>query len=147
MRISVFTDYAFRVLMQAAARDPDLITIQDVAVGYGISKNHLMKVIHELSKAGLLETQRGRNGGFRLRRPAEKIRLGDIFRMGESDTPLVECFSNATNTCVVIPGCKLKYILADAEKAFVAVLDRYTLKDVMARPAEFLRLLHVPETI
>jgi Rrf2 family nitric oxide-sensitive transcriptional repressor len=147
MRISLFTDYAFRVLMQAAARNPDLITIQDVAVGYGISRNHLMKVIHELSKSGFLETQRGRNGGFRLGKLAEDIRLGDIFRMGESESPLVECFSEASNACIVTPGCKLKFILADAEKAFIAVLDRYTLKDVMARPAEFLKLLHIPATI
>jgi Rrf2 family nitric oxide-sensitive transcriptional repressor len=144
MRISVFTDYAYRVLMQAAARNPDLITIQDVAIGYGISRNHLMKVIHELSKAGFLETQRGRHGGFRLGRPAERIKLGDIFRLGESGAPLVECFDQATNACVVTPGCRLKFVLADAERAFVAVLDRYTLRDVMSRPAEFLRLLHPP---
>lgn len=141
MRISTYTDYSLRLLMHAAARSPDLITIQDVARGFGISRNHLMKVTHDLALRGYIRTQRGRTGGFRLARPPAEISIGEVVRFNESTVPLVECFDRANNTCVIAPGCKLKFVLKDAEDAFYAVLDGVTLKDLMMRPSEFFRLL------
>ena len=141
MRVTAYTDYSLRLLMHAAARHPDLITIQDVADGFGISKNHLMKVTHRLALAGYIETQRGRTGGFRLAKRPEEINIGAIVRLGEGNAPLVECFDRATNQCVITPACKLKTVLWNAEKAFYAVLDRVTLRDLLVEPAEFLALL------
>jgi Rrf2 family nitric oxide-sensitive transcriptional repressor len=141
MRISTHSDYALRLLMHVAARHPELVTIQDVADGYGISKNHLMKIAHQLALGGYLETQRGRTGGLRLARNPGDINLGAVLRLGEGGTPLVECFDRATNACVITPACKLKFLLKDAEDAFYGVLDRYTLQDLQVRPAEFLALL------
>ena len=106
MRINTYTDYALRVLMHAAVRHPALVTIQEVATSFGISRNHLTKVIHKLAQAGFLETQRGRGGGFTLAKPAAKIRVGDVVRFGEADSVLVECFDPIRNTCVVTPFCR-----------------------------------------
>ncbi len=144
MRISTYTDYSLRLLMHAAARSPDLLTIDEVARGFGISKNHLMKVTHQLAQAGYLETQRGRSGGFRLARDASAINIGEIVRMGEKGAPLVECFDHSNNTCVITARCQLKFALDEAQKAFFDVLQRFTLKDLQLAPAEFLAMLHPP---
>lgn len=144
MRINTYTDYALRVLMHAAARSPQLVTIQEVATSFGISRNHLTKVIHELARAGFLETQRGRSGGFTLARPAIKIRIGDVVRFGEAEIPLVECFDPIRNACVVTPICKIKHQLHEALQAFYAVLDKYTLADAAQSRDGVLRHLGLP---
>jgi Rrf2 family transcriptional regulator, nitric oxide-sensitive transcriptional repressor len=140
MRISTFTDYALRVLIQAALRAPDKVTIDEVATAYGISRNHLIKVINELARAGFIVTQRGRSGGFRLARPADRIRIGEVVKFGES-APLVECFDLANNACVISPACRLKGMFAEAMRAFIAVLDAYTVADICAKPDALLRRL------
>jgi Rrf2 family nitric oxide-sensitive transcriptional repressor len=141
MRVSRFTDYGCRLLIHVAARDPELVTISEVARAYGIPRNHLTKIAHELGRAGYLENVRGRNGGMRLARPAEEINVGEIVRLGEGASPLVECFDLATNKCVITPACRLKHMLAEANDAFYAVLDRYTLAEIVTRPREILGLL------
>lgn len=141
MHITSFTDYSFRVLIHAAIRHPQRVTIDEVAGSFGISRNHLVKVIHGLSQAGFLVTQRGRNGGFLLARPAERIRVSDVLRFGEDGQPLVECFDAVTNQCAITPVCKLKFMLSEAQSAFNAVLDRYTLADICAKPQPILRRL------
>ncbi len=147
MRINTYTDYALRVLMHAAVRHPALVTIQEVATSFGISRNHLTKVIHKLAQAGFLETQRGRGGGFTLAKPAAKIRVGDVVRFGEADSVLVECFDPIRNTCVVTPVCKLKHQLHEALQAFYAVLDQYTVADLYHSREGVLRHLGHPATI
>ncbi|MCG6857237.1 MAG: Rrf2 family transcriptional regulator [Salaquimonas sp.] len=141
MRLSLFTDYAFRLLIHVAARDPELVTITQVSEAYGIPRNHLTKIAHELGRAGYLETVRGRGGGMRLARPAGEISLGRLVRLGEGRSPLVECFDRATNQCVITPACSLKHMLTEACNAFYAVLDHRTLADVVKRPRELLNLL------
>lgn len=141
MRINTYTDYALRVLMHAAVRQPKLVTIQEVAKSFGISRNHLTKVIHEMARAGFLETQRGRSGGFTLARAPAKIRIGDVVRFGEADAVLVECFDPIRNNCVVTPVCKLKHQLHEAQQAFYAVLDQYTVADLYHSPEGVLRHL------
>ena len=146
MRITSFTDYSFRVLIHTAIRHPQRVTIDEVANSFGISRNHLVKVIHGLSQAGFLATQRGRNGGFVLAKPAERIRVGDVVRFGEDGQPLVECFDSITNTCAITPVCKLKFMLSEAQSGFYAVLDRYTIADICAKPEPLLRRLGLSVT-
>lgn len=141
MRLSVFTDYSLRVLIQAAIRHPNKVTIDEVANAYGISRNHLIKVINELGRAGFLVTQRGRTGGFTLARPAERIFVSEVVKFGEEGQPLVECFDAERNKCVITPACKLKGMIAEAKRAFFDVLGKYTIADVCAKPEALLRHL------
>ena len=141
MRLSVFTDYSLRVLMQAAIRHPNKVTIDEVANAYGISRNHLIKVINELGRAGFLVTQRGRSGGFTLARPAERIFISEVVKFGEEGQPLVECFDPERNKCVITPACKLKGMIAEAKRAFFEVLGKYTIADACAKPEALLRFL------
>ncbi|MDE2475147.1 MAG: Rrf2 family transcriptional regulator [Alphaproteobacteria bacterium] len=130
MRLTAFTDYTLRVLMYVAARPDRLTTIREMATAYGISQNHLMKVVFELGRHGVLETVRGRGGGVRLARAPQDIRLGDIVRLTEAGSALVECFG-AESGCIIAGPCRLKGVLSEALEAFLAVLDGYTLHDLV----------------
>ncbi|KKB37102.1 RrF2 family transcriptional regulator [Bacillus thermotolerans] len=131
MRLTLYTDYSLRVLIYLAAkRQGELSTIKEIAEAYQISKNHLMKVIHELGKLGIIETIRGRNGGIRLAKPPEEINIGKVVRQTEDDFHLVECFNLDTNKCVIAPECGLRHVLFQALQAYLKVLDQYTLKDL-----------------
>lgn len=127
--------------MYAALKEGALVTIQDVADAYGISKNHLMKVAFQLGRHGLLETVRGRNGGLRLGRPPGKIGLGEIVRLTEEDFTMVECFDPATNSCAITHTCRLRGVLSKALKAYLAVLDEYTLADLIEKNPNLSRAL------
>ena len=141
MRLTAYSDYSLRLLMYAALKGQELVTIQEVADVYGISKNHLMKVAFQLGRAGFLETVRGRNGGLRLARKPEKIGLGEIIRATEEDFTIVECFDPATNTCAITKPCRLRGVLSRALNAYLAVLDEYTLADLTVRHPALERLL------
>jgi len=143
MRLTAYSDYSLRLLMYAALKDQQLVTIQEVADIYGISKNHLMKVAFLLGRHGFLETVRGRNGGLRLARKPDKIGLGEIIRVTEEDFTMVECFDPATNTCAIIKPCRLRGVLSRALNAYLAVLDEYTLADLTVRHPALERLLSV----
>lgn len=134
MRIAAYSDFALRLLMYAAIKHPAYVTITEVSEAYGISKNHLMKVTHELALAGYLDTLRGRNGGLRLAKPAKEINVGRVVRLTETGSALVECFDPATNRCVITPACKLKHVLHGALEAFFAKLEQTTLADLIADP-------------
>lgn len=149
MRLTQHTDYALRLLIALAVKarqgeaGQDTITIREVAERYGISRNHLMKVANDLTRAGVAEGLRGRGGGLRLARPAEEINVGAVVRALEDRRDLVECFRPETNTCLISPACRLKGVLGQAQEAFLRVLDGYTLADLTARPAELEELLRV----
>lgn len=130
MHITRYTDYALRVLIYLGLKGEELATIQEIADRYGISKNHLMKVVHDLQQRGYVATLRGKGGGLRLARPAEEIGIGALVRDTEQDLEIVECFG-ADNDCIITPACRLKHILGDALNAFLAVLDGYTLADLL----------------
>ena len=100
MRLTSYSDYSLRLLMYVALKSPALVTIQEVADTYGISKNHLMKIAFDLGRHGFLETVRGRGGGLRLARRPEKIGLGEIVRATEEDMNMVECFAAGHSSCV-----------------------------------------------
>lgn len=134
MQLNRFTDYALRVLMYAAVRQDERCTSEEVATAFGISRHHLVKVVNELQHLGYLDTSRGRTGGFRLARVPERICLGDVVRRTEGTLAVVECFDRESNTCPLTPACGLKGALREAFDAFFAVLDRYTVADLVAQP-------------
>lgn len=136
MRLTRFSDYSLRVLMYAATQGERLITIEEVAKTYRISRTHLMKVCNQLTKAGFLRATRGRSGGLTLARPPSEIGIGAVLRLTEPDFVLVECFDGA-NHCAIAPRCRLQGVLREALAAFLATLDRYTLTDLMLKPADF----------
>lgn len=136
MRLSVYSDYALRVLMQAALRSPELVTVDKVAATFLISRHHLVKVVHDLGRSGYLRTQRGAGGGFTLALPPEKIRLGDIVRLGEETETVIECKDSQGQPCRLRPACRLKGVLDEAAAAFFRVLDGYSVADLVKQPAK-----------
>ena len=145
MRLTQFTDYSLRVLIYLGLNDDGpLCTIRDIARHYEISENHLMKVVHGLSQLGYVDAVRGRGGGLKLARPPERISVGDVVREIEKDTALVECFDTADNVCCITEACALRHALAEAQRAFFAVLDRYRLSDLLRPRTKLLRLLRIP---
>jgi Rrf2 family nitric oxide-sensitive transcriptional repressor len=136
MRLTNFSDYALRVLLYAAARPDQLITIEETAKAYGISKAHLMKVANQLTRSGYLKAVRGRSGGLALAMRPNRIRLGDVVRETEPDFTMVECFGS-DNHCRITPRCRLRGVLKEALGAFMSTLDRYTLADLVLRPEDF----------
>jgi Rrf2 family nitric oxide-sensitive transcriptional repressor len=140
MRLTLHTDFALRLLMLLALEPDTLHTIEEVATRYRISKNHLMKVAQTLAQQGFIESVRGRNGGLRLAKPAERINLGAVVRTTDDSLVLVECFARETNTCVVASACGLRGPLDEALAAFMAVLNKYSLADLIANPATYRRM-------
>ena len=132
MRLTQWTDYTLRVLMYCAAYQgrEQPVTINEVAQSHGISRSHLTKIVQELAAQGLLETTRGRGGGMRLMKPAHEINVGAVVRSTETDFHLVECFDPRTNQCCLGSHCRLHGVLAQAMRAFLAVLDGVTLADL-----------------
>jgi Rrf2 family nitric oxide-sensitive transcriptional repressor len=130
MRLAEYTDYTFRVLMYCAAHPDRLVTIAELAEQHGVSKNHLMKIVNDLARQGVLETARGRGGGLRLLRDPVDIRVGDVVRRSETDFRLVECFDQSTNACSLTPSCRLKGVFQAALLAYFKELDRVTLADL-----------------
>lgn len=136
MQLTRFTDYSIRVLLHVGARDPgDLSSIGEIADAYGISRNHLMKVVQDLGQGGFLETVRGRKGGLLLGRPPEQITIGDVVRHTETHFRFVDCTS-----CVIATACVLPRAFQEATRAMLAVLDGYTLADALERRDELRRI-------
>jgi len=128
MRLTRYTDYAMRVLLYLGARPEALCSISEVSRAYGISQNHLMKVVNDLARVGYVASVRGRFGGIRLGRPAGEINVGAVVRHTEDGFDLVDC-----GGCVIAPACGLTGALDEALAAFMRVLDGYTLEDLLAR--------------
>lgn len=129
MRLTAFTDFGLRALMRIASDPTRAWSTMEIADEFGISRHHLTKAVAALANAGILTTKRGGGGGAMLAEPAETIRLGQVVRVLEKDQALVECFKPTTNACVITPVCQLKGFLRDAEAAFLASLDAYSLAD------------------
>ncbi len=141
MRITKRTNIAVRLLMYCAAHQDRLVTKSEIAAVCNISENHLAQVINQLSQLGYLNTQRGRNGGMVLGRPANRIRIGDVFRKVEGGLPLAECFADADNTCPLTKACRLRVALQDAAVAFYASLDEITLDALVCDNDALIELL------
>ena len=134
MRLTQWTDYALRVLMYCAVHQQREAapTIAEIAEAHGISRSHLMKIVMALSAKGWLATTRGRGGGLRLVRPPTEIVVGEVVRQMEEDFTLVECFNPQGSSCRIDGRCRLKGVLADALRAYLAVLDGVRLSDLVA---------------
>jgi Rrf2 family transcriptional regulator, nitric oxide-sensitive transcriptional repressor len=140
MQLTKFSDYALRVLMFAHAAGDRLVTIEEIAAAYRISRAHLMKVVNALTRAGFLTPVRGRSGGVRLAKPADEIVLGAVVRATEPNFALVECFATG-NQCVITGCCRLPSLMDEALDAFLHVLDQHTLASIALRPRDFKKTL------
>ena len=143
MRLTTFTDYSLRVLIYVATAPERRATIAEVAGSFGVSENHLVKVVHALGKLGLLLNTRGRGGGLRLAGAPATINVGRVIRATES-ADLAECFDRDSNTCALAGRCRLERILREALDAFYHVLDRYTLEDLIVNPRQIATILSFP---
>lgn len=141
MKLTVQSDYSLRVLMHLAVNSEGLVTISEIAQHFDISKNHLMKVAHHLSKRGVIEAVRGRSGGLRLARSPSDINLGDIVQFIEQDSVMVECFPGGKNGCIISNACRLKGILFEAQNAFFECLNKYTVEDLVVDNSPLAQLL------
>ncbi|MDR3499840.1 MAG: Rrf2 family transcriptional regulator [Parvibaculum sp.] len=140
MRVTLHTDYALRMLMLLAAAPDELHTIEEISKRYDISRNHLMKVAQTLVQAGFVESVRGRSGGLRLGKSPQNINIGAVVRATEDGFNLVECFDAEHNSCRISSACGLKGPLEEALAAFLGVLDRYSLADLIRNPGRMRRM-------
>ena len=131
MRLAEYTDYTLRVLMYCASRPQQLVTISELAQHHGVSRNHLMKIVNDLARQGVLATTRGRGGGLRLLKDPTGLRIGDVVRASETDFRLVECFDPDSNQCTLSPTCRLKGVFNTALSAYFKELDGMTLADIV----------------
>jgi len=139
MRLSAFSDYSLRVLMYLGVQKDRLATIAEIAAAHGISKSHLMKVVHQLGRSGYIKTVRGKGGGLRLAHAPQDIVVGQVIRHTESDFTLAECFADKS-TCRIQGACCLPSILNEALQAMFLVLDGYTLGDLLRTPGGLMPL-------
>ena len=142
MRLTLHTDFALRVLIQVGLNDGKLTTIKDIAQTFDISRAHLMKVVNDLSQKGYLDTVRGRNGGIRLMRELRHINIGQVVRDTEDQLAVIGCLERR-GYCCIERVCVLRGALRDATEAFLAVLDKYTLADLIKPQKALSSLLHV----
>lgn len=141
MRVTKRTNIAMRVLMYCAANPGRLVTKHEIAERCNASENHLAQVINQLAQMGFLHTQRGRNGGLELGRPASEIVIGEIFRALEQPVPLAECFADVDNTCPLTDACRLRGALTKAANAFYETLDPITLDALVCDNAALISII------
>jgi Rrf2 family nitric oxide-sensitive transcriptional repressor len=140
MQITGYTDYALRVLIYLAMAPSGQATITEISDFYNISRNHLVKVVHQLGSKGFVKTMRGKGGGFCLQRPADLISIGEVVRAMENHFNWVECFDPAKQYCRLLPNCKLKQLFARAGNAYLNILDASTLADIIPDPANVTKI-------
>ena len=143
MRLTTFTDYSLRVLIYLGTAPEGFATIDQIAGGYRISANHLMKVVHRLGQMGYVETVRGRGGGLRLARAPGSINVGEVVRRTEEGFAIVECFEDGGGDCAIAPSCGLSRALHEALDAFLGALDRYTLADLLKPKRPLAQMLRI----
>ncbi|MGP0065814.1 MAG: Rrf2 family transcriptional regulator [Isosphaeraceae bacterium] len=143
MHLTQFSDYSLRLVLYLACHPDRLVSVEEVGQSYGISRHHLVKVVQTLTDLEVIESQRGRGGGMRLAMAPSAINVGWLIRRTEPHFHLVECFAPETNTCPIAPACGLKGALYRAQRAFLSVLDDYTLDDFQSRRSELVKLLEV----
>lgn len=139
MQLTRQTDYAIRVMVFLGIQQDDrLVTISDVAYHFDISRNHLMKIVHKLGQLNYIQTLRGKYGGLRLERDPSTVKLGNLIRDFETTLNIIDC---KKLTCPITGACDLKLIMQKAKEAFMAVVDEYTLQDLLSNPADLRSLL------
>ncbi|WP_332746179.1 Rrf2 family transcriptional regulator [Hydrogenophaga sp.] len=143
MKLTAFTDYSLRVLIYLAAQPQQRATIAEIATAFDVSENHLTKVVHCLGKNGWLANVRGKGGGLELAMPPELIGVGAVVRQTEGVAVVAECFSDKGNHCSITRVCRLRGVLGEAVEAFHAVLDRYTLADLVQNRQSLAKVLFI----
>lgn len=139
MNLTRYTDYGLRVLTYLALLPEEKLTnVDELSEIYGISRNNLNKIVHQLSKEGIVQTKKGKGGGLKLALLPEQINLGDMLLLMESSMQLVDC---TKPECSILPACRLKGILAEATNAFISVLKKYTLADLVAEKNNELKVI------
>ncbi|WP_461538353.1 Rrf2 family transcriptional regulator [Spongorhabdus nitratireducens] len=139
MQLTRHTDYALRTLIQVALMpEGERLSVAAITETYDLSRSHVMKIVQKLGQQGYLRNIRGKGGGIELGRKPEEINIGEVVRAMESTLQVIDCDSPY---CRLQPACKLKHVLADALHAFMAVLDGYTLKDLLENRDELIPLL------
>jgi Rrf2 family nitric oxide-sensitive transcriptional repressor len=138
MQLTLYSDYSLRVLIFLALRRNEVVTINEISEAYGISRNHLLKVVHNLSLQGFIKSSRGQTGGLWLELRPEQIKIGDVLRITETNFNLVECFDEDKNTCPIAGICALQSIMGRAVKQFLAEFDKYTLADLIPNKRKLL---------
>jgi Rrf2 family nitric oxide-sensitive transcriptional repressor len=146
MRLTRFTDYSLRVLIYLGLQEDQLVTIRRISDAYGISRNHLMKVVSLLTRMGYLRAQRGPGGGIRLARSPDEINLADVIKDTEEDLIMVECFGEE-GSCVITPVCKLQRIIGEALGAYIRTMRAYTLADLLDPQQSLTELLEIQEQV
>jgi Rrf2 family nitric oxide-sensitive transcriptional repressor len=141
MHLTRFADNGLRCLMYLALHPGQTSTVHDIARGMALSEDHLVKVVQKLAQHGYVETLRGRGGGVRLVREPAQINVGEVVRHTEESFRIVECFDAEANTCPIAPACTLASALDEGLRAFLGVLDRYTLADLTVQPKRLTKLL------
>ncbi len=142
MQLTQFTDYSLRALIYIMLRK-ESCTIKDITEAYGISNNHMVKIIHNLAKLKLIKTIRGKNGGILMAAQPEAVNLSQLIIQLEPHFDLVPCFNKEKTNCCIAPVCKLKSVLHEAQAAFMSVLERYTLADVVSNKSDLSVLLNI----
>ena len=131
MRVTLFTEYSFKVLLYLARNGESLVKVNEIARECGMLKNHLVKVIQNLVHSGFIVTVRGKNGGVRLARAPELINLGDVARQTGMNLDDVDCFDTSGRDCPFEVDCKLKYVIHNARRSYMATMDKYTLDFIL----------------
>ena len=145
MRFTSFTDYSLRVLMYLAANPGRRATIAEIARAFGVSENHLVKVVHFLGKSGWLRNVRGKGGGLELAVPPESVRVGAVVRQTEGPPVMAECFGQGASECTIAGACRLRGVLAESVTAMYTVLDRYTLAELVTNRQQIAKILLHPK--
>ena len=144
MQLTLYTDYSLRVLVYLSINQERSATISEIADFYKISRNHLVKVVHNLSLKNYIISTRGKGGGLRLARKPDQINIGLVVRDTEPNFNIVECFNEESiNNCSVEPICKLKGILGQATKQFLNKLDEYAISDILSNNSDNVNIVEL----
>jgi len=142
MQLTRHTDFSLRVLIYLSLnKNEELVTINEISEHFDILKNHLTKVVNHLSQKGFIDTIRGKNGGLRLAKRPDKLKLGDVIEAMEMNLDIINC---SKPICPLINNCELKNILNEAKYSFLKTLNNYTLADLNRKPEMIKNLLHFP---
>jgi Rrf2 family transcriptional regulator, nitric oxide-sensitive transcriptional repressor len=134
LNLTLHADYSLRVLLYLAEHTDRPVSTREISEAYGISRNHLVRVVQTLQTHAFVKASAGRDGGIILAKAPSSINLGEVVRKTEPNFRLVECFDLSSNTCRIVPICGLRGVLGEALDSFFEVLNRYSLADVARLP-------------
>ncbi len=131
MRLTKQTSYAIRILTHCARKEGKSVRASEIAHIYGITEYNVAKIVPILVRAGFLKSTRGRLGGLKLARPADEIQIGDVVRATEATYVEAECGGGDSRDCAIKPAALINRLLGEALEAFINVLDKHTLDELI----------------